>query len=102
MNVLCLFFMNINCYPPFSAGAGRTGAIITIHAMMQMAEEKKEVDIYNFVFSMRNSRPNIVQTSVSIKRIEVLFLQIGLIRPIEFAGVFFASFSNFFMNKISN
>ena len=61
VNVLCI---NINSYPPYSAGAGRTGAIITIHAMMQMTEEKKEVDIYNFVFSMRNSRPNIVQTSV--------------------------------------
>ncbi|XP_072047327.1 receptor-type tyrosine-protein phosphatase kappa-like [Amphiura filiformis] len=46
-----------------SAGAGRTGAIITIHGMMELAEEKGQVDIYNFVFSMRNSRPNIVQTA---------------------------------------
>ena len=51
---------------PFSAGAGRTGVIIAIHAMMELAEEKAQVDIYNFVFSMRNSRPNIVQTAVSI------------------------------------
>ena len=50
---------------PFSAGAGRTGVIIAIHAMMELAEEKAQVDIYNFVFSMRNSRPNIVQTCVS-------------------------------------
>ena len=56
------FFIINYCH---SAGAGRTGAIITIHVMMQMAEEKGQVDIYNFVFTMRNSRPNIVQTSVS-------------------------------------
>ena len=51
--------------PICSAGAGRSGALITIHGMMEVAEEKGQVDIYNFVFSMRNSRPNIVQTAVS-------------------------------------
>ena len=33
--------------------------------MMELAKEKQVIDIYNFVFSMRNSRPQMVQTAVS-------------------------------------
>ncbi|XP_071953150.1 uncharacterized protein [Antedon mediterranea] len=45
-----------------SAGAGRTGAIIAIDAMMKMATETGEINILEFVKDMRERRPNMVQT----------------------------------------
>ncbi len=57
--------MIYNIFFACSAGAGRTGTILAIHAMMELADNTKQVDIYNFTFSMRNNRPHMVQTSVS-------------------------------------
>ncbi|XP_072024594.1 uncharacterized protein [Amphiura filiformis] len=73
-----------------SAGAGRTGALIGIHAMMEMAEHRGQVDIYNFVFSMRNNRANIVQTSeqyayVHDAMLEHLFCKNSFVKAEEFA-----------------
>ncbi|XP_071953144.1 receptor-type tyrosine-protein phosphatase epsilon-like [Antedon mediterranea] len=45
-----------------SAGAGRTGAFMTIWSMLEMAKEEQCVDIYNYVKEMRERRPNMVQT----------------------------------------
>ncbi|XP_072047180.1 uncharacterized protein [Amphiura filiformis] len=74
-----------------SAGAGRTGALIAIHTMMEMAEQRGQVDIYNFVFSMRNSRANIVQTPeqyayVHDAMLEHLFCKNSFVKAEEFAA----------------
>ncbi|XP_033120974.1 receptor-type tyrosine-protein phosphatase epsilon-like [Anneissia japonica] len=45
-----------------SAGVGRTGTVITIDVMLDMAKEKREIDVFNFVKVMRNNRFNMVQT----------------------------------------
>ncbi|XP_033098585.1 receptor-type tyrosine-protein phosphatase epsilon-like isoform X2 [Anneissia japonica] len=50
-----------------SAGAGRTGAVIAIDAMMDMAQQTQEVNIFEFVKEMRKRRPNMVQTPLQYK-----------------------------------
>ncbi|XP_072022932.1 uncharacterized protein [Amphiura filiformis] len=74
-----------------SAGAGRTGTIIAIHAMMDLADSMKQVDIYNFVCSMRNNRPHMVQTSdqyifVHDALLEYLFCKETFVSADEFAA----------------
>ncbi|XP_071950074.1 receptor-type tyrosine-protein phosphatase kappa-like [Antedon mediterranea] len=45
-----------------SAGAGRTGTVITIAAMLDMSKDQGKVDVFNFVRSMRQNRIQMVQT----------------------------------------
>ncbi|KAK3754634.1 hypothetical protein QZH41_014921 [Actinostola sp. cb2023] len=45
-----------------SAGVGRTGAYIVIDAMLERAKMLKDVDIPNYMASIRNARPYMVQT----------------------------------------
>ncbi|XP_033118765.1 tyrosine-protein phosphatase 16-like, partial [Anneissia japonica] len=45
-----------------SAGAGRTGTVITIDAMLDMAERTETVNVFNFVRNMRENRVQMVQT----------------------------------------
>ena len=49
-----------------SAGIGRTGTLICVRSLIQMIEEKKEVDVFNFILKMRQNRINMVQTEASI------------------------------------
>ncbi|XP_077981180.1 receptor-type tyrosine-protein phosphatase mu-like isoform X1 [Glandiceps talaboti] len=44
-----------------SAGVGRTGTFIAIDAMLQMAKEEGQVDIFNFVKKARENRMHFVQ-----------------------------------------
>ena len=52
--------------PLLSAGVGRTGAYITIDAMMQQMKEKDDLNIYEFVTQMRTKRTFMVQNQVHI------------------------------------
>ena len=61
---LYISFLDI-CFPPSSAGVGRTGTFIAIDAMMQRLKEKNDFNIYNFVTQMRNKRTFMVQNLVS-------------------------------------
>ena len=47
-----------------SAGIGRTGTLICVRSLIQMIEEKKEVDVFNFILKMRQNRINMVQTEM--------------------------------------
>ena len=47
-----------------SAGVGRTGTLITLDAMLDMAKQENQVDVYNFVRNMRDRRIKMVQTPV--------------------------------------
>ncbi|XP_022111586.1 receptor-type tyrosine-protein phosphatase mu-like, partial [Acanthaster planci] len=58
-----------------SAGVGRTGAIIAIHALLQQAHAEKTLDIYNFVADMRDHRVSIVQTPVQYTFIHLALLE---------------------------
>ena len=48
----------------FSAGVGRTGAIIALNYLQDQAEAESKVDFYQCVARMRERRPNMVQTQV--------------------------------------
>ena len=48
-----------------SAGVGRTGAFIVIDAMLESAEHKKVIDVFNYVQLIRTNRISMVQTEVS-------------------------------------
>ncbi|KAL3882797.1 hypothetical protein ACJMK2_029104 [Sinanodonta woodiana] len=45
-----------------SAGVGRTGTYIAIDYLMQFVQNHNEIDIFNFVYQMRDQRCNMVQT----------------------------------------
>ncbi|XP_071483947.1 uncharacterized protein [Diadema antillarum] len=45
-----------------SAGAGRTGVVIAVDSIIHEARKSRVVDIFSFVKSMRDSRPQMVQT----------------------------------------
>ncbi|XP_072016801.1 receptor-type tyrosine-protein phosphatase delta-like [Amphiura filiformis] len=45
-----------------SAGVGRTGTLLTIDSMLDMAKQENQIDVYNFVRSMRDRRIKMVQT----------------------------------------
>ena len=47
-----------------SAGVGRTGTFITLFTQLQRIKEENNVDIFNFVQSMRYNRCCMVQTEV--------------------------------------
>ena len=49
-----------------SAGVGRTGAFVVIDAMMESAQNKKVVDVFNYVQLMRKNRISMVQTEVRL------------------------------------
>ena len=49
-----------------SAGVGRTGAFIVIDAMLESAEHKKVIDVFNYVQLIRTNRISMVQTEVSL------------------------------------
>ena len=57
----CLFYLCIY----FSAGVGRTGSYIAIASVLDMAEKKNEVNVFDFVSKMRHNRIQMVQTHVS-------------------------------------
>ena len=49
----------------FSAGVGRTGAYIMIDAMLEQAKHHQSLDIFNYLQTIREDRPFMVQTEVS-------------------------------------
>ena len=49
---------------PCSAGVGRTGTFIAIDAMMQRMKERDDINIYEFLYEMRNCRMWLVMTVV--------------------------------------
>ena len=53
-------------YLCFSAGVGRTGAYIMIDALLDQAEMEDRVDALQYLHSLREDRPNMVQTEVII------------------------------------
>ena len=48
----------------FSAGAGRTGALIAYDILLEEAASLSSIDVYNRVLKMRQQRVDMVQTSV--------------------------------------
>ena len=55
----------------FSAGVGRTGTYICLDHLMQFIEDhdySAEIDIFDMVLKLRDNRPHMVQTEVSISR----------------------------------
>ena len=44
---------------------GRTGTFICIDSMLEMMSRENKIDVYNFVSSLRQQRPEMVQTEVS-------------------------------------
>ena len=55
-------FESVSC----SAGVGRTGAFVVIDAMMESAQNKKVVDVFNYVQLVRKNRISMVQTEVRL------------------------------------
>ena len=49
-----------------SAGVGRSGTMIAIDAMMQRLKTKGDVNIYEFMYSMRCDRPYMIQNLVCV------------------------------------
>ena len=49
-----------------SAGVGRSGTMIAIDAMMQRLEKKNDINIYEFMYSMRCDRPYMIQNLVCV------------------------------------
>ena len=62
--VVCMIECLLPCFLCSSAGVGRTGTLICVRSMIQMIEDKGEVDIFNFVVEMRRKRMFMVQTKV--------------------------------------
>ena len=48
-----------------SAGVGRTGTFIVLDTMLERMEHEKNVNVYEFLRSMRAKRIQMVQTQVS-------------------------------------
>ncbi|XP_071950746.1 receptor-type tyrosine-protein phosphatase T-like [Antedon mediterranea] len=59
-----------------SAGAGRTGTVIAISAMLDMLKQKQSVDVFNFVKRMRDKRIQMVQTQEQYIFIYELLLEV--------------------------
>lgn len=57
-------------YFGFSAGVGRTGAYIMIDALLEQAEKENCVDALSLLHSLREDRPNMVQTEVMCQFID--------------------------------
>ena len=47
-----------------SAGVGRSGTFMAIDAMMQRLKEKNDLNIYEYIYSMRCERPFMIQNVV--------------------------------------
>ncbi|XP_033097302.1 receptor-type tyrosine-protein phosphatase T-like [Anneissia japonica] len=58
-----------------SAGAGRTGTVIVIASMLDMAKQEGKVDVFNFVRSIREKRIQMVQTEEQYKFIYAALLE---------------------------
>ena len=50
------------CVLLYSAGVGRTGAVIVIDAMLERAKHEKTFDVYGHVTCLRSQRNYMVQT----------------------------------------
>lgn len=63
-------------FSSFRAGVGRTGVYIVLDTMLDRAQAQNDVDIFNYIASMRTRRIAMVQTEVShnsILRSEISF-----------------------------
>ncbi|XP_071476634.1 receptor-type tyrosine-protein phosphatase alpha-like isoform X1 [Diadema antillarum] len=58
-----------------SAGVGRTGTYIVIDAMMDMMKREKKVDIYNFIYEIRQQRNTLVQSFIQYFFIHMALLE---------------------------
>ncbi|XP_071954377.1 receptor-type tyrosine-protein phosphatase T-like [Antedon mediterranea] len=77
-----------------SDGVGRTGIVITIDAMLDMAEEKDKIDVYNFVKEMRENKLNMVQTQEQYVFIYETILESLFCEPTHIpTGAFMNSFN---------
>ena len=67
MTQLCMciiYIVTYNMYCYSSAGVGRTGTLICVRSMIQMIEDKTEVDIFNYALKMRKKRSYMIQSEV--------------------------------------
>ena len=61
----CILHFQVFPFSFSSDGMGRTGAFITIHAMMERLKAEHVVDFFQLIKSSRTQRPNFVSNVVS-------------------------------------
>lgn len=69
----CIIVVLVHVYL-YSAGVGRSGTYITLDTMLQRMPHTNNVNVYEFVRSMRMKRVFMVQTLVSIHNVCVCII----------------------------